>query len=428
MNKTPFDYFIIGLNHNSADLSLRERVSIPETKMLQAQRQLRTLLEPLETEQVILSTCNRTEFYFYGDDLSNIFNTTLNWLAIYANESIEKIQAHTYKREGKEAVSHIFSLACGLDSMAMGETQILGQLKSATRISKEFGYSGNHLDYLTQKAFNVAKLVRSETNIGKQSISLASLSIQLTKKIFGNLSNCDVLFIGAGEMINLCLNHIAEQNPKSITLTNRNAERGLDLVKKFNGQYFPIVNLNQNLESFDVIISCTASSLPLIGLGAVSTALKKRKNRPIVCIDLAVPRDFEPEVKKLDNVFLFSIDDLGAQIDENMKSRLSSAEEAREIIENNIEEFLVWKEKRKNVPIIQQLKIKTETTSENEVKNAIKKFEKGIPIDAVLSELATKISNKFLHNAYIALKDQNSEKYSEIKYWIKKLYGIDLDD
>ena len=176
--------------------------------------------------------------------------------------------------------------------MAMGETQILGQLKSATRMSKELGYSGNNLDYLTQKAFNVAKLVRSETDIGKQSISLASLSIQLTKKIFGNLSNCDVLFIGAGEMINLCLNHISEQNPKSITLTNRDLKRGQELIEKFNGNYFPIGNLNRNLENFDVIISCTASSLPLVGLGAISTALKKRKNRPIVCIDLAVPKGF----------------------------------------------------------------------------------------------------------------------------------------
>ena len=328
---------------------------------------------------------------------------------MYSNEHIEKIQAHTYKREGKDAVSHIFCLACGLDSMAMGETQILGQLKSATRMSKELGYAGNNLDYLTQKAFNVAKLVRSETDIGKQSISLASLSIQLTKKIFGNLSNCDVLFIGAGEMISLCLNHIAEQNPKSITLTNRDTKRGQELVKKFNGSYFPIGNLNMNLENFDVIISCTASSLPLVGLGAISTALKKRKNRPIVCIDLAVPRDFEPEVKKLDNVFLFSIDDLGAQIDKNMKSRLSSAAEAREIIENNIEEFFIWKEKRKIAPIIQQLKNRSEKANESEVKNAIKKVENGMSVEDVLSELANKISNKFLHNAYVALNDQNSE-------------------
>ena len=423
-----FNYFIIGLNHKSADLSLRERVSIPDNKILQAQRQLKTLLDPLAIEQVILSTCNRTEFYFYGDNLSNIFDKTLSWLAMYANENIEEIQAHTYKREGKEAVSHIFCLACGLDSMAMGETQILGQLKSATRMSKELGYSGNNLDYLTQKAFNVAKLVRSETDIGKQSISLASLSIQLTKKIFGNLSNCDVLFIGAGEMINLCLNHISEQNPKSITLTNRDLKRGQELIKKFNGNYFPIGSLNRNLENFDVIISCTASSLPLVGLGAISTALKKRKNRPIVCIDLAVPRDFEPEVKKLDNVFLFSIDDLGAQIDENIKSRLSSAKEAREIIESSIQEFFIWKEKRKIVPIIQQLKSRSEEAVGNEVKSAIRKVENGAPVEDVLSELANKISNKFLHNAYVALNDQNSEKYSEIRFWIKKLYGIELDD
>ena len=229
-------------------------------------------------------------------------------------------------------------------------------------------------------------------------------------------------------MINLCLNHISEQNPKSITLTNRNLERGQELIKKFNGSYFPIGNLNRNLENFDVIISCTASSLPLVGLGAVSTALKKRKNRPIVCIDLAVPRDFEPEVKKLDNVFLFSIDDLGAQIDKNMKSRLSSAAEAREIIENNIEEFFIWKEKRKIAPIIQQLKNRSEKANESEVKNAIKKVENGMSVEDVLSELANKISNKFLHNAYVALNDQNSEKHSETRFWIKKLYGIELDD
>ena len=423
-----FDYFIIGLNHKSADLSLRERVSIPESKISLAQQQLKGLLEPLEIENVILSTCNRTEFYFYGNDLSNIFQVTVNWLATYADESFEKIQAHIYKRQGKEAVSHIFSLACGLDSMVMGEPQILGQLKLATRISKDSGYSGSNLDHLTQKAFNVAKLVRSETDIGKQSISLASLSIQLTKKIFGNLSDCDVLFIGAGEMINLCLNHIAEQNPKSISLTNRNSERGMELVEKFGGEYFSITHLNQKLESFDIIISCTASSLPLIGLGAISTAIKKRKNRPIVCIDLAVPRDFEPEVKKLDNVFLFSIDDLGAQIDENLKSRLSSAEEAREIIDTNLEEFFVWKEKRKSVPIIQQLKNKSNTLKEIEVKNALKKIEKGASIENVLSELANKLSNKFLHNAYVTLNNHDAKKYTEIKSWIKKLYGINLDD
>ena len=186
--------------------------------------------------------------------------------------------------------------------------------------------------------------------------------------------------------------------------------------------------MNRNLENFDVIISCTASSLPLVGLGAISTALKKRKNRPIVCIDLAVPRDIEPEIKKLDNVFLFSIDDLGARIDENIKSRLSSAAEAREIIEENIAEFFIWKEKRKIVPIIQQLKSRSDQAVKSEVKNAIKKIENGTPVENVLSELANKISNKFLHNAYVTLNDQNSEKYSEIRYWIKKLYGIELDD
>ena len=195
-------------------------------------------------------------------------------------------------------------------------------------------------------------------------------------------------------MINLCLNHISEQNPKSITLTNRDLKRGQELIKKFNGNYFAIGNLNRNLENFDVIISCTASSLPLVGLGAISTALRKRKNRPIVCIDLAVPRDFEPDVKKLDNIFLFSIDELGAQIDENIKSRLSSAE-SWEIIESNIEEFFIWKEKRKIVPIIQQLKSRSEEAIGNEVKSAIRKVENGTPVEDVLSELAIRFRISF---------------------------------
>ena len=421
-------YLILGINHKKASLELREKINIPQSLIPRVQNEIQLLLKSNKSEQIILSTCNRTEFYFSGVISQDDLEALMDWISDFSKEEKENLMKFTYLLKGDDAVAHIFRLACGLDSMAIGEPQILGQLKSATKLAKVSGFLGNELDQLTQRAFNVAKIVRSKTDIGKQSISLAVLSIQLAKRIFGNLSNCRVLFIGAGEMIRLCLNHVKEQNPRSISLTNRDAERGRSLAEEFGGDYFPLSSLNAELSKYDIVYSCTASSLPLIGVGTISTALKKRKNYPIVCIDLAVPRDIEPEVKKLDNIFLFSIDDLGAQVDENLKTRMSSVTEAEEIIKENIIGFFNWKKNRENIPLITRIQDRGDSIKKLEIKLAKKRLENGISIEEVLDGLAKGITNKFLHNAYKTLNSNTSEEQEITEMWIKKIYGIDSNN
>ncbi|MDP4623409.1 MAG: glutamyl-tRNA reductase, partial [Hydrogenophaga sp.] len=297
----------LGLNHTTAPLDLRGRFAFavdqlaPTLHGLRSQLAERTAQTP---EAAILSTCNRTEIYCAADH--NAAEHTLGWLAQAGGVSATALQSHTYLLEGNEAARHAFRVASGLDSMVLGEAQILGQLKDAVRAAEQAGALGSTLNQLFQRTFAVAKEVRTATEIGAHSISMAAASVRLASQLFEDLKDIKVLFVGAGEMIELVVTHFAARQPRGIAIANRSLERGEKLAARFGGEVMRLAELPDRLHEFDAVISCTASTLPLIGLGAVERALKKRKHRPMFMVDLAVPRDIEPEVKSLEDVYLYT--------------------------------------------------------------------------------------------------------------------------
>lgn len=304
----------IGINHHTAPIALRERVAFPLEQIKPALVTLKDQFlgrKSLVAEAAILSTCNRTELYCATDERA-ARESALNWLADYHRLDANELAPHVYTMPQSDAVRHAFRVASGLDSMVLGETQIVGQMKDAVRSASEAGALGTYLNQLFQRTFAVAKEVRSSTEIGTQSVSMAAAAVRLAQRIFENIGEQRVLFIGAGDMIELCAAHFAAQQPREIMVANRTAERGAALAARVQGRSMSLAELPSRLHEYDIVVSCTASMLPIIGLGAVERAVKARRHRPIFMVDLAVPRDIEPEVGKLKDVFLYTVDDLGA--------------------------------------------------------------------------------------------------------------------
>ncbi|MBV8633699.1 MAG: glutamyl-tRNA reductase, partial [Burkholderiaceae bacterium] len=310
----------VGLNHTTAPLSLREKVAFPADQIGEAVAAARSWFvrgnATANHETAILSTCNRTELYAantaaQGTGVSDAIDATAHFLADYHSLPYGELRPHLYTLPQDDAVRHAFRVASGLDSMVLGEAQILGQMKEAVRQADAAGGLGTCLHQMFQRTFAVAKEVRSTTEIGAHSVSMAAAAVRLAQRIFDKISEQHVLFIGAGEMIELCATHFAAQNPKSLTIANRTLERGEALAHRFNGKAIRLADLPDQLAQFDIIVSCTASSLPIIGLGLIERVVRARRHRPVFMVDLAVPRDIEPEVAQLDDVFLYTVDDLG---------------------------------------------------------------------------------------------------------------------
>ncbi|MBP7920844.1 MAG: glutamyl-tRNA reductase, partial [Limnohabitans sp.] len=293
----------LGLNHTTAPLDLRGRFAFAVEQMGPVLEGFRQSIGG-QTEATILSTCNRTEIYCASQQVS--LPQTMSWLAQSGGVSTDALEGHTYSLLGDEAARHAFRVASGLDSMVLGEPQILGQLKDAVRVAREAGALGSTLHQMFQRSFAVAKQVRSSTEIGAHSISMSAASVRLAGQLFEDLSKINVLFVGAGEMIELCAAHFSAKSPKSMTVANRTSERGEHLAQQIGARFMHLAELPNRLHEFDAVISCTASTLPLIGLGAVERALKNRRNNPMFMVDLAVPRDIEPEVKSLRDVYLYT--------------------------------------------------------------------------------------------------------------------------
>ena len=305
-------------------------------------------------EAAILSTCNRTEIYCATDDRAAPEHA-IAWLSAYHGVPADELAPHVYALPQLEAVRHAMRVASGLDSMALGETQILGQMKDAVRTATEVGAMGTYLNQMFQRTFSVAKEVRGQTDIGAHSVSMAAAAVRLAQRIFDKIANQRVLLIGAGEMIELCATHFAAQAPRALVVANRTPERGSRLAKRCGGQSIPLADLPERLHEFDIVVSCTASSLPIIGLGAVERAIKARKHRPIFMLDLAVPRDIEQEVGQLEDVFLFTVDDLGMIVREGGAMRQAAVAQAEAIIETRVQGFMQWLEQRSVVPVIRRL-------------------------------------------------------------------------
>ncbi|MEY3766666.1 MAG: hypothetical protein RLZ03_1626, partial [Pseudomonadota bacterium] len=340
----------LGLNHHTAPLDLRGRFAFAVEQMGPVLSGLRSAFST-SSEAAILSTCNRTEVYCAADDIA--LPQTLQWLAQSGGVSPELLQSHTYFLQQDEAARHAFRVASGLDSMVLGEPQILGQMKDAVRAASDAGALGTTLHQMFQRSFAVAKEVRTSTEIGAHSISMAAAAVRLASQLFEDLSRTRVLFVGAGEMIELCATHFAARRPEAITIANRTLERGERLAADFGATVMRLSELPDRLHQFDIVVSCTASTLPLIGLGAVERALKQRRHRPMFMVDLAVPRDIEPEVKSLDDVFLYSVDDLSTVVQTGQANRQAAVAQAEAIIDAGVQSFLHWMDQRSQVPFIQ---------------------------------------------------------------------------
>jgi glutamyl-tRNA reductase len=414
----------LGINHTTAPLDLRGRFAFALDQVKPALDSLRGSLKA-DSELTLVSTCNRTEIYGAGQPDLQTVPDALHWLASSGGVSSGDLQRHTYTLHDAQAARHAFRVAAGLDSMVLGETQILGQLKDAVSAAQDAGALGSTLQQMFQRSFAVAKEVRSSTEIGTQSISMAAAAVRLAGQLFEDLSKIRVLFVGAGEMIELAATHFAAKNPQQMVIANRTLERGQALAAQFPHTHTMLLaELPSRLHEFDAVVSCTASTLPIIGLGAVERAVKARKHRPIFMVDLAVPRDIEPEVKALEDVYLYTVDDLASVVQTAQATRQAAVQQAEVIVDQGVQDFLQWLSQRSDgtSSLIQQLNAQSDAWRAAEVARAKRLLAKGEDIDTVLDALSRGVAQKFLHPAYQQLTDGEGAQRAAAQEAISRLY------
>ncbi len=413
--------FALGINHHTAPLDIREQVSFDPAKLTLALHDL--LRERPVREAAILSTCNRTELYC----ATNEPTAAIDWLAEYHSLPARRIDPYVYQHPQRDAVRHMFRVASGLDSMVLGEPQILGQMKQAARAAEEAGTLGTLLNKLFQRTFSVAKEVRSTTAIGANIVSMAAAAVHLSERIFERLADQSVLFIGAGEMIELCAAHFAGGKPKRLTIANRTPERARPIAERFGGDVLRLDEVGDRLADYDIVVSCTASALPILGLGMVERALKTRRHRPMVMVDLAVPRDIEAEVGQLDDVFLYTLDDLGQIVESGQESRQAAIVEAEEIITHRVDDFLHWIESREAVPIIRALRDTADRARRHELEHALKLLQRGDDPAQVLDALSKGLTNKLLHPPTQALNLAEGAERNEVAQVIARIWHLNSE-
>jgi len=409
----------LGLNHQTAPLDLRGRFAYAPEQIASTLASLRDHFAD-NSEVAILSTCNRTEIYAAGSEIQ--LHQTLDWLAQSGGVAPDALKSHTYALQASDAARHAFRVASGLDSMVLGEPQILGQMKDAVRVAADAGALGTTLNQLFQRSFAVAKEVRTSTEIGAHSISMAAAAVRLASQLFEDLAQTRVLFVGAGEMIELCATHFAARSPKGLAIANRTLERGEKLASTFGGEVMRLADLPTRLHEFDIVVSCTASTLPLIGLGAVERALRLRKHRPMFMVDLAVPRDIEPEVKSLEDVYLYTVDDLSDVVQTAQANRQAAVAQAEVIIDAGVQSFVHWLEQRSQVPLIQQLNGQADEWRQGELAKARRLLAKGENVDAVLESLSRGLTQKMLHGALAELHAGDAESRERARHAIEHFF------
>jgi glutamyl-tRNA reductase len=415
----------IGVNHTSAPLELRERVAIPDSVLPSA---LSALMQtPTIDEAAIVSTCNRTELYCSVDSFEAGKIATVKWLSDFHNIDIDHNQSYLYNHNDQETAKHMFRVASGLDSMVLGEPQILGQLKQAYQHAVGAGTLGKQLNQLFQHSFNVAKKVRTHTSIGTNPVSVASTAVSLAKQIFGDLSQRNALFIGAGETIELAAQHLSAVGAKRITIANRNITRAQKLANKYNGYGISLSYIGEVLPESDIVITATSSTLPILGKGLLERSLKRRKHKPILVIDLAIPRDVEPEAAELQDIYLYSVDDLKQVIQENMQSRINAAEEAEIIIDDEVTKFYQWMRGQDVTDVIRTYRNQAEQHKNEAVEKAARMLKQGKSSEEVMQFLANTLVNKLLHSPTEALKSAGAENHQELLEAAKTILGLPRD-
>ncbi len=411
----------LGINHKTAPLAVREKVAFSAEQLpvaLQGLFELSSL-----KEAALLSTCNRMELYLHikGTDISPVFE----WLKAHKSLQENDLDGCHYLHIDEQAVSHMMKVACGLDSMVLGEPQILGQLKQAFSIAHTTGTMGTHLEHLFQQTFSVAKTVRTETEIGSSAVSVAYAAVTLAKRLFSTLENTTALFIGAGETIELAARHFTDQGKVKTIFANRTREKAAELAKLYQGEAISLSEIPDYLAKADIVISSTASPLPILGKGLVEKVIKQRKHKPIFMIDLAVPRDIEAEVSELADVYLYDIDALRDVINENMKVRERAAVEAEIIIAQHCKRFMDWRRSLDAVSTIRVFRDKYQELANIELERSLARLEKGEPAEDILKELSRRLTNKFLHEPTRHINEAGSQGDVESLSQARNLFSLD---
>lgn len=415
--------FVLGINHHSAPLTVRERVAFGPDVLSSALHALTRSNPELGVEEAaIVSTCNRTELYCHGRDPEAV----VDWLAGHHGLAHRELEPYLYVLPDAEAARHVFRVASGLDSMVVGEAQILGQLKDAVEVAQDSGTLGMALHKLFQQAFSVAKTVRSSTAIGANIVSMAAAAVHLAERIFPSIEGQRLLFVGAGEMIELCLTHFAARNPQHITIANRTLERAQGLSERFNAQSIRLEAIGEVLAQSDIVISCTASPLPILGLGMVERAVRLRRHRPMFMVDLAVPRDIEAEVGELNDVFLYTVDDLAEIVSSGLESRQAAVTEAEVFVDQGVEQFMHWLAGRETVPLIRALRDSADRHRRHELEHALKQLENGTPAEKVIEQLAQRLTNKLLHAPTQALNQAEGDSRTTLSQATGQLFNLHL--
>jgi glutamyl-tRNA reductase len=416
--------FALGINHQTASVALREKVAFSADLLLDAYQAL--LAQPTVLEAVIVSTCNRTEIYCHLKKGS--CDEVIKWICSFHEIEEHKLRPSLYCYHEEQAIQHLFRVSCGLDSLVLGEPQILGQIKQAFSTAKQAKGVDKIVQKWFQHTFTVAKRVRTETQIGANAISVAFAAVCLAKQIFSDLSQSRVLLIGAGETIELVGKYLIEHQVPNITIANRTLSRAMALVEQFDAQAITLGEIPNHLAQADIIISSTASPLPIIGKGMVERALKARRNRPMLFIDIAVPRDIEAEVSELRDIYLYSVDDLQGIIEENKQARQVAALEAEKIIDGCIVDFISWIESLKAVESIRTYRQNSEQLRDDLLNRAASALQNGEDADKVLKELAFKLTNKLIHHPSLALNETARSGNDDELMLLRNALGLSKKD
>ena len=414
--------FAFGLNHSTAPLEVRERVVFGPDQAPDALTALATLA-PVE-EAAILSTCNRTEVYCSGALGESDNRDLMDWFHEFHNVEPGTLQPYLYQYPDELVVKHILRVASGLDSMVLGEPQVLGQLKDAYQLALKNGSMGKLLGQLFQHAFRVAKQVRSKTAIGNHPVSVAFAAVRLAHQIFGDLENKTALLVGAGETVELVARHLNEAGLQRMIIANRTLERSQSLAMEFSAYAITLVDLPQHLDEADIIISSTASQLPVIGKGAIETAISKRKHRPVFIVDIAVPRDVEPEAGELDDVYLYTVDDLHEVIEENMRNRQKAAVQAEEIVESQVLHYMAWLNSLDSVSTIKALREHATSVQSQELDQALQKLKQGADPELLLRQVTRSLTNKLLHAPSSQLRQASAEGRQDLNKAVHELFNL----
>ncbi|MBL4581309.1 MAG: glutamyl-tRNA reductase [Gammaproteobacteria bacterium] len=432
---------LVGINHTTANIEMREKVAFPPEIVESALAEVHAL--PSIREVVIVSTCNRTEIYLdfaEGDaeapaleelaqnrQLVDRQAEIVAWLSKFHDLEVSELEQCSYSYASEDVVRHLMKVSCGLDSMVLGEPQILGQIKSAYAVSKDQEVVGQSLGRAFEEAFSIAKQVRTDTAIGENPVSVAYAAVTLAERIFSDLPSLSVLLIGAGRTIELVVKHLVEKGVSEIVVANRTLDNALEIANRFDAHGVLLSDIPEQLIKADIVVSSTNSQLPLLGKGAVERALKQRKHKPMLLVDLAVPRDIEAEVSEIADAYLYSIDDISAVIEDGVKSRADAAAQAESIIERGVEDYRKALRSLNAVSTLRALRDKADAIREKELERALKALEKGESAEAVLSSLARSITQKLVHSPSVQMKKASAAGRDELLELTAELFELSVE-